>query len=169
MSQGPDDLMAFTHALAGVPPDPGRLDRDALLFAGGRAAGRRKPFWPATSLVLAALSGALAVALVTRPPAIVEVERIVYVTAPGPVDPPKPVPSPPPKDLPTPTETPGEPALGSETLAEGLRQWQRVLGDGPVALPQAPWAAGSSRSSPDVPDLSSLRLLASHPDGEPWR
>ena len=162
MSGEPDHLRAFTHALAGVPPDPGRLQRDALLFAAGRAAGRRGAFWPATAALLAALSAALTVALVSRPPTRVEVVRVVPVPTPVPADVPGPVPAP--DDRAEPTESEPSPAL-----AEGLRLRQRVLREGVRALPQAPWASAAPLPSSDVPDLYSLRLNASHPDGGRYR
>jgi hypothetical protein len=162
MSGEPDHLRAFTHALAGVPPDPGRLQRDALLFAAGRAAGRRGAFWPATAALLAALSTALTVALVSRPANRVEVVRVLPVPRPVPADVPRPVPAP--DDRPETTEAPPSPAL-----AEGLRLRQRVLREGVGALPQTIWTSPAPIPSPEVPDLYSLRLNASQPDRGQWR
>jgi hypothetical protein len=165
MSTEPDDLKHFTRALAGVPPHQGLLDRDALLFAAGRASGRRSAMWPATAAGLAILSGALAVALMIRSPTIVEVERTVYVPIPETRDKPGPDPAVAPEDIPASSHMPETTESGSLSLVEGLRQRQRVLADGVGALPQTPWAV-STPSPDDVPDLSSLRLNASHPDGE---
>jgi hypothetical protein len=159
MSGEPDDLTAFTHALANVPPDPGQFDRDALLFAAGRAAGRRGGVWPVTAAVLATLSVTLCVALVTRPPTVVEVERIVSI----PVEPDVPgtAPLPVQHDLLTVNKEPPSPSL-----AEMLRQRQRVLWDGVPPLPQSDWVSESpGPSSDDVPNLLSLRMNATHPDG----
>ena len=39
--------------LAALTPNLGGLDRDALLFEAGRAAGRRGPFWKLAALALA--------------------------------------------------------------------------------------------------------------------
>jgi hypothetical protein len=162
MSGETDDLTPFTQSLANVPPHPGQLDRDALLFAAGRASVRRGAWWAATTAALAALSTVLAVVLVARPPTVVEVERIVHVPTPAPHDAPPPD-SAGPRD--EPTSTVPSPAL---VWGSGLRQ--RVLGDGVGELPQAPWASQSSPpSADDVPDLSSLRLHASHSEGERFR
>ncbi len=145
MSGQPDDLTAFSRALAEVAPHPGRLDRDALLFAAGRAAGRPGRFWPMTAGVLAAACIALAVTLVVRPPTVVEVVRVVPVRVPTPADTP----------LPDAEQTPGsdEPAL-----AEGLRRRRRLLDEGDSSVPGGAWASGSSPD--EVPDFSSLRLNA---------
>ena len=162
MSAQPDDLTAFTRTLANVPPHAGNLDRDALLFAAGRAAGRRGAFWPATAVMLAGLSAALAVALVARPPTVVEVVRLVSVPTPATPENTarQPVPD-------APADTAPGPAASPDWVA-GMRLRQRILRDGVGALPQAPWVAPSP-SSGDVPDLSSLRLNASHPDGGLFR
>jgi hypothetical protein len=162
MSGQADDLSAFSRALAGVPPHPGLLDRDALLFAAGRAAARRGRFWPVTAGVLAALSAALAGVLLFRPPTVVEVERIVHVPAPAPA-----VPDHQPVAAPDDQADPSQ-SSPSPDLAEGLRQRHRILGDGVSTQPQRPWASSSPGSSEDVPSLSSLRVNA-HPDGEQFR
>jgi hypothetical protein len=161
MSTPPDDLTAFARALADVPPHPGRLDRDALLFAAGRAAGRR---WPlrlaaAATAILTAVSAALGVALVTRPPALVVDERVGRVPTPAPAESPRSEPGP----IPEETSAPAAAAL-----AEGLRLRRQDLRDDVRPAPQAPWASSSAgRSSDDVPDLYSLRLNAPHSDEEP--
>ena len=136
MSTEPDDLKAFTDALAGVPPDPGQFDRDALLFAARRAAGPWGVFWPTMAAALAILSGALTVTLVTRAPTIIVVERPVYVPTPIPQDEPVPETVPVQEDHPAPTRDSPPPAL-----VEGLRLRQRVLRDGVSALPHTPWAS----------------------------
>jgi hypothetical protein len=155
MSAQPDDLTPFTRALAAVPPHPGQLDRDALLFAAGRAAGRRGRFWPALSAGLACLSAALALVLLLRPPVVVQVEHIVHIPTPAPAD------TTPPEQDDGPT-----PAQPSPTVAEGMRLRKGILQDGADTQPQTPWAASSHD---DVPTLTSLRLNATHADGGPLR
>jgi hypothetical protein len=162
MSREPDSLTAFTHSLANVPPHPGQLDRDALLFAAGRAAGRRGAFWTSTAAILAVLCTALTVTLLTRPPTVVE--RAVYVKVPVPAEAPPPDTAPPGDDLPA--TSPTAPSLA---VAEALRLRQRVLDNGVGETPQATWTSERSRPSDDVPDLSSLRLNAAHSDGEQFR
>jgi hypothetical protein len=161
MSGQADDLTPFTRALANVPPSPGRLDRDNLLFAAGRAAGRRAVvFWPVTAAALAGLSTVLALVLLNRPPTVVE--RVVHIPAPVLPDAPPPAPVGPRDDHSAPT-----PSSPSPSLAAALRLRQRVLREGIGEVPQVPWAAESpASSSSEVPDLSSLRLNASHSDGE---
>jgi hypothetical protein len=164
MSGEPDDLSAFTRSLANVPPHPGRLDRDALLFAAGRAAGRRGVFWPATAVALATLSVVLAGILATRTPTVVEVPRIIPV--PTPIAPEGPPPQPAPVEDARPVPTPSAP---SPDLAEGLRQRQRLLADDTSERGRAPWITETPARSADVSDLSSLRLNALHHDRGPLR
>jgi hypothetical protein len=164
MSGELDDLTAFTRSLANVPPHPGQLNRDELLFAAGRAAGRRGPLWPATAAALAVLSTALGVMLVTRPPTIVEVERIVRVPTPVPTDAPATDSAGPSDELSAPTSSAPSPGL-----TEALRQRQRIFSDGAGEQPQTAWASQSTPLSSDIPDLSSLRLNASRFDGERYR
>jgi hypothetical protein len=151
MSGQPDDLTAFTRALANVPPHQGLLNRDALLFAAGRASARRGPFWPALAGTLGVLSAALLVILLVRPASVVEVERIVYVPTPVGVEPIPTDPAPPAEDYPTPVESPATPVW-----VGGSRLGQDVLHLGATAPPS--WAPPSS----DAPNLSDLRLNASH-------
>jgi hypothetical protein len=176
MSAEPDDLKPFTRALAGIPPHPGQLDRDALLFAAGQFAARagrlRRAIWPATAALFSTLSAVLAVVLVTRSPGVVEVERVVYL--PAPASPKQQAPGS--KDDPSHrTEDSREASPDSSFIlypssfsSEGLRLRQRILRDGVRDVPQAPWAAPPP-SSDDVPDLASLRLNASQPFGERFR
>ena len=158
MSHEPPDLAAFTRTLAEAVPHPGRLDRDALLFAAGRAAGRRGRFWPATAAALAVLSASLGATLLFRTPAVVEVVRIVHV----------PIPAPAPEPAVLPAEEPSPPPaapLAAEWVTD-LRLRERMLREGSSAVPSSPWAAAPSRPTPDVPDLSSLRLNPTHPTGD---
>jgi len=57
-----DDLSACERRLAGWQPAAGNLDTDAMLFAAGRAAGRRgRLLWPALCTLLAAQVAGLGV------------------------------------------------------------------------------------------------------------
>lgn len=59
-----DDLSAFERRLAGWRPAPADAGADAMLFAAGRAAGRRGPgrlLWPALCVLLAAQAVGLGV------------------------------------------------------------------------------------------------------------
>jgi hypothetical protein len=145
MSDQPDDLTAFTRALAEVAPHPGGFDRDALLFAAGRAAVPRRLFWPVLTVILALLSASLTVAFVTRPPRVVEVERIVYVSVPA---------DPVARDVPVEEHTPAPPPLPPEWV-EGLRRRQRLVDEDPGPLPTTAWTPSGSH---DLPDLLDLRL-----------
>ena len=71
------ELAAFEDDLRRLAPNAGRVDRDALLYEGGRAAAKAGR-WRAATAGLAALSLALAVLLAVRPAPPV-VERIVYI------------------------------------------------------------------------------------------
>lgn len=78
--------------LARLTPNPGTLNRDAILFAAGKAAGRSGPGWKVTAGLLALGNVALAVAWgVAPPPAPVTV--VVEVPAPVPTPPPAVTPS----------------------------------------------------------------------------
>ena len=89
------ELAAFEDDLRRLAPNAGRIDRDAFLFEGGRAAAKAGR-WRAATAGLAALSLALGLLLAVRPAPPV-VERIVYIPAeteeepePSPVAPPRP-------------------------------------------------------------------------------
>ena len=96
MSESIDrELAAFEDDLRRLAPNAGRVDRDALLFEGGRAAAKAGR-WRIATAGLAALSLALGLLLAVRPAPPV-VERIVYVPVeveevpePSPVAPPRP-------------------------------------------------------------------------------
>jgi hypothetical protein len=164
MSGEPDDLTTFTRSLANVPPHAGQLDRDALLFAAGRAAGRRGLVWPTLIGVLAVLSVALTATLLTRPTTVVVVERTVRVPAPVPQRPPPADTVRPADESSAPDQTPPSPAL-----TDALRLRQRLLRDGLGELPRTTWTSESTSPSADMPDLSSLRLNAAHTNGETFR
>jgi hypothetical protein len=148
MSDEPADLTPFSQALARVAPHPGQLDRDALLFAAGRAAGRRGRLWPALSAALALTCAGLGAVVLFRPPQTVEVVRVVYLPAPQPAPAPAEQPSP----------LPETPALSSEWI-EGMRLRNRVLQGDVTTPPQPAWHVPAvPRKQDDLPDLSSLRL-----------
>ncbi len=156
MSAEPEELKPFLDALARVPPHPGRLDRDALLFDAGRRSAPRGVFWPLAALGLAVLSAGLTVALAGRSPGVVTVERIVYVPAPAPKIPAESAAEPEPA-----------PAAASPDWVEGLRLRQRVARDGVNALSSPAWAAPPPRA--DIPTYSELRLNAPVEKGELFR
>jgi hypothetical protein len=154
MSTEPDHLKPFLNALARVAPDPGRLDRDALLFDAGRRAGRAGPGWPLTAAALALVSAGLTGMLTLQPPRVVEVERVVYLSAPAPL---------------AATEPAAEPvapaAPSSPEWLDGLRLRQRVAREGVNALSQTTLAAPPA-SRDDLPDISDLRLNAPSSKGD---
>lgn len=150
-------LTAFARILAKATPDRGSLDRDALLFAAGQAAGtRRGRLWPVATAALVLLSTGLAATLALRSPAVREVERVVYVPAPAPT-PPAVSDSLPARAV----ASPAAPPLGPEWV-DGLRLRERILRDGIAAMPApAVWSAAAARPLPDdLPDPSALRLHA---------
>jgi hypothetical protein len=161
MSDESTDLTAFKQRLAEVPPNPGRFERDALLFAAGRAAGRRGRFWPVAAAAMALLSAGLGAVLVLRPPTAIEIERVVIVSPPNRSPTPEPGPSAQ-QESPSPVSAP----LASEWI-EGVRLRERVLRDGVGATPSPVWAAAPLAAPSDIPDLSALRLNASPTSGEP--
>jgi hypothetical protein len=157
MSEEPTDLSAFTQKLAEVRPDAGQLQRDAILFAAGVAAGRRSGHWPKIAVSMAVLAAGLGATLLFRPPTEVkvEVERVVLVQVPVP-EPESPISV---KDEPVPPPT--------SDFSEGLRQRERFLrGDGGTLVSEV-WAPLPTAAKPnDVPSLSALRLNAKPKLGE---
>lgn len=95
--------------LSRFTPSPGGLDRDAVLFAAGRASARQSRKWP-TLAALLALSQALTVALLLSP---------------GPL-PPSTIPPLPVLIVPSEVEPP------TPTL---VRDWRSVLDESPVSPP----------------------------------
>ncbi len=123
------ELAAFEDELRRLAPIAGRVDRDALLFEGGRAAAKAGRWRVATSGLAAlslALSLALGLLLAVRPaPAVVE--RIVYVS----VEPVEEVPEPSPV-------APPRPAISRQALIEQV--FLRGLDGLPDAgVEEAPW------------------------------
>ena len=84
-----DDLNAFEAALAALTPRSDRLNRDRLMFLAGQASHRdtrpRRGSWPAAFVAMTTVAAGLLVALVARPPQVVErvVERVVEVQVPA--------------------------------------------------------------------------------------
>ena len=119
------DLTEFEGELRSLVPHPGRLDRDALLYAGGRASAKAAR-WRAATVAFAALSLALGVLLAVRPtPPIVE--RIVYVQNE-------------PENVPEPTFEAPPPSISREKLIEqvflrGLDGLPDVIVEEAPALP----------------------------------
>lgn len=122
----PDPLAA---ALGKLVPTAPALNRDAILFESGRAAGSRGlRFWRGAALALGVLFVPLAaVSLMPRPtpePQIVFVERVVE----------NPATLPPDEMLEVSPETPAE-VLGTADPESLLRLRRAVLADGVEALP----------------------------------
>jgi hypothetical protein len=104
MSESIDpELAAFEDDLRRLTPNAGRVDRDALLFEGGRAAAKAGR-WRFATAGLAALSLALCVLLAVRPAPPV-VERIVYI----PVEP---------EEVPEPSPVAPPPAISRQALID---------------------------------------------------
>jgi hypothetical protein len=153
MSNEPTDLTGFERKLAEALPHPGGLQRDALLFAAGRAAGRRGTFWPTAAGMLALVSLGLGGIVAFRPPAVIEVVRVEYRSAPL-AD-----------RAPAPAESAQirSPLASAAPLApewvEGLRLRERVIRDGVTSLPSPAWAPAPEQPTTDeVPEMSALRL-----------
>lgn len=72
------DLRAFEAALAALAPKAAALDRDRLMYEAGRASlaplhpPHRGWAWPAAFSAMSALAASLLLALVLRPPTVVE-------------------------------------------------------------------------------------------------
>ena len=165
MSEEPTDLTAFTQHLAGVRPNAGQLQRDAILFAAGVAAGRRSSHWPKVAVCMAVLAAGLGATLLFRLPTEVrvEVERVVLVQVPMPQPAPAPQSAPPVQD----ERLPSSVALVRSDLIEGLRQRQRFLHDDGNTTALEVWAPlPSPATASDVPSLSALRLNAKPKLGE---
>jgi hypothetical protein len=82
MSDTPRDLTQFAGELRALVPEPGRLNRDALMFKAGQAStARPRWFWPSSTALLGLGCLALTWLLISQPKDEVR-ERIVYVPAP---------------------------------------------------------------------------------------
>jgi hypothetical protein len=81
-----DRLIAFT-------PDPGGLDRDAILFAAGRQSARGSQWWRALAGVLAVTQAVTLFVLWPTPQSLVESVCTPPVVAPVPAPDPPPPPS----------------------------------------------------------------------------
>jgi hypothetical protein len=149
-------LTEFARSLAGFAPHAGQLDRDALLFAAGRAVGAGgRDAWRNSSALLAVLSVGLASCLAFRPANVVEVPRVVVIPAAAPKS------SPPAVDYASPPVV-----LGPQQAdwAEGMRLRQSIFRDGVAALAPPPLALAGSPEHPlselDVPEISALNRFA---------
>jgi hypothetical protein len=108
--------------------------------------------------MLGLLSTGLTLALLFRPPVVVEVERVILVPAPEttPVPSPEPTPSSP-GELTTPSTQASSPNL---EWIEGFRLRERVLRDGVAILPSLGPVLPDQPNQPSPPDLSTLRRSA---------
>lgn len=116
------------------------LDREALMFAAGRASARARWAWPCLAAVSTAAAAVLAVILGSRPAPVPEV-RVVYVQVPAPAvadHPPPPAPGP--DSSPAPGASDWPPVAAGMRLREHLFHWGL---DG-LPLPAAPPSDGSS-------------------------
>ncbi|HJT31371.1 MAG TPA: hypothetical protein VJ783_04925 [Pirellulales bacterium] len=75
----PSDLQALEAALASLAPRPATIDRDRLMYEAGRASVSTVPAaphgrwaWPAAFSAMSAIAASLFLALVLRPPVVVE-------------------------------------------------------------------------------------------------
>ena len=145
----PSGLAARSH----LPPTA--LDRDALLFAAGRAAQARSDrVWQLSTAILSLAAASLGATLVLRPAAVVERERLVYVQTPPPAAAPQPPPATPDASPPSSIAT-----VPDTEWAEGLQLRQRLLQEGVAGL--APTSLAWSElprplSERDVPEISAL-------------
>lgn len=78
------ELRAFEARLASLAPRPAAIDRDRLMFEAGRASQRVAPLrvrwaWPTAFSAMSALAASLFLALVLRPPMVVD--RLVRAPA----------------------------------------------------------------------------------------
>jgi hypothetical protein len=153
-------LNAFARSLAATAPHPGRLDRDALLFAAGRAAqARHGRVWRVGTLLFALTSAGLGATLTLRPASVVEVERTVYL------------PAPPPATSATRPRLEAPPAIspavaGSDAeWAASVRLRERVLEEGIAGLPTPSplaYVPAPPLSERDIPELAALRPAELH-------
>jgi hypothetical protein len=150
-------LSAFIRAIALAVPNAGRLDRDALLFAAGRAAGARQSrLWQLSSAALALMCVGFATTLALRPSGMRDFQPVVdrsSTAAPGI--------SPLPSRMPdSPSPRPIENSPDAEWI-EGMRLRERVLRDDVNSLPPVSltWSGPPRQplSERDVPGLSDLR------------
>jgi hypothetical protein len=153
MSQPTHDpaLTALERALAGLAPSAEGLNRDALMFAAGRASARRGWAWPCAAATAGAAAVLLAALLLLRPNPPAEV-RYVEVPVP-PVQPDNPAPaapdeSPEPEATPAPPPaSPLRPEIDYLTLRQQVERW------GDAALPRTPAADEGPAPSGALLDL----------------
>src|SRR5262245_50294991 len=77
----PEDLTPLEAALARFAPAAARLDRDALMYAAGRASAGRSWLWPGVATGLAVLSLTLGLRMLTVKPQVIE--KPLYIVEPS--------------------------------------------------------------------------------------
>jgi hypothetical protein len=154
-------LTALERALAGLVPSSGALNRDALMFAAGRASVRRGWAWPCAAAGATAAALVLGALLLLRP-APEPVVRFVPVPAP-----PQPSETPTPPDAPSavgealapaPKASPLPPETDYLTARHQVERW------GDAGLPHAPIPAADERPAPAADPLD----LPPDARADPW-
>ncbi len=115
----------LAERLSRFTPDSGGLDRDALLFAAGRASARPNRRWVALAAALAASQVLTLVSLWPR------------ANPPAPAPPPAPFALPGPSDAPPPGDPSGLGVL-SERLLASEGDWPPPAAEGPMIDPEPP-------------------------------
>lgn len=144
----------LAERLSRFTPDGGGLDRDALLFAAGRASARPGParfVWPALTAGLAALALALGVWLSAERSERLALAARLRQTAPAPAA----VPPPPP--------APAQPHTGDDPPASSVFAARHALEQGLDAWPSA--AVRANPTGPPQADPPVLRV--GRPDALP--
>jgi hypothetical protein len=127
MSEVPSELKQVESLLARLAPEAGRLNRDRLLYEAGRAAAPRRIGWPLATFALAGLTSVLSLQLATRPaPDVRTVEVVRWV---NPLEP---------RLIETPWTDGSSEARAAAPANNYLSLRERVLRDGPDALPPLP-------------------------------
>jgi hypothetical protein len=145
------DLTPVERALAGLAPSAGAFNRDALMFAAGRASAPRGWGWPCAAAGSALAAAVLAALLFFRPAPETVVRYVPVPAVPQQTAPPSPADD----SLASDTAPPAAPAspLPPEVDCLTLRRQMERWGDS--GLPGAPPAADDrppeSRDLPDLP------------------
>jgi len=160
------ELIALEQSLTRLEPR-GQLDRDAVLFRAGQAAGRGRHLWQATTALSTFAALFLGWLLWNRPTP--EPERIIQtIIVERPVLPPVEPPLPP-------RTTPEPRILADSGTADYLRRRKEVLRWGAEMLPQAPpldttgdpLTPGSApRLDPDGIDIKKILKISSFFNGD---
>ena len=139
-------------SVALVAPNPGRLDRDALIFAAGQAAGQKSGLvWRSCTAVLTVLCAGLGTTLAFRPTTHIEVRDIEVVTVPAREESPTPI-----------VETSPRDRERQAEWAEGMRLRENVLRNNDTTLSQPPvaWSVEHPLTEREVPGISALHNFA---------